>query len=143
MTSLVVAAGVPVVGALSQGVTVIPTALWWAVAALVPIHLAMMLCFELPDLESDRRAGKRVLAVRIGRDWTSRLLVGLGITTGLIVTAGYLADALSRRSLLSLLAIVPAVAALASLRTRRYGVLTASAVATLTVAALGLLLGSI
>lgn len=41
---------------------------------LFPVHLAMMLVFEVPDIDSDRRAGKRVLAVRFGQDTTLVLI---------------------------------------------------------------------
>ncbi len=39
-------------------------------AALVFLQFAMLLAFELPDVETDKLAGKRVLAVRIGEKRT-------------------------------------------------------------------------
>ncbi len=71
-TSVVVVVGVPLVGLLGQGG--IPTLRLWAILApLVAIHVGMMLMFSLPDLDSDRQVGKRVLAVRLGRTGALKL----------------------------------------------------------------------
>lgn len=65
VTSAIVVGVVPLIGVSITGGA--PTDyLWWLMAVLFPVHLAMMLVFELPDVETDRRAGKLVLAVRIG-----------------------------------------------------------------------------
>lgn len=76
LTSITVAGMVPLVGAFAMGAGPSPS-LWWAMAALVPAHMAMMLIFELPDLDTDRSAGKTVLAVRVGRVATERVVLML------------------------------------------------------------------
>lgn len=86
-TSVVVGGVLPVVGASTQGVA--PAAgLWWSIAILIPAHIGMMIAFELPDLDSDRRAGKRVLAVRLGSTATTAV-IGLNwlLALGLLVAA--------------------------------------------------------
>lgn len=80
-TTIVVTLLVPLIGVTITGASA-PTALWWSIGILAPIHMAMMLVFELPDLESDRASGKMVLGARIGRRWTLRIvtmLLGLAI----------------------------------------------------------------
>ncbi|MDH3499267.1 MAG: prenyltransferase, partial [Acidimicrobiia bacterium] len=60
-TSTVVTVFVPLVGSLAQ-TSKVASGLWWSAVILFPVHLAMMLAFELPDLDNDRAAGKAVLA---------------------------------------------------------------------------------
>jgi 1,4-dihydroxy-2-naphthoate octaprenyltransferase len=139
VTSLVVAMGVPIVGALANGGTV-SDPLRWAIAVLVPIHLAMMLCFELPDLESDREAGKSVVAVRLGRETTGSLVAGLFGVAGLALGFGVVIGPLPDLSLLSLAAATPAAISIWAMRRAQWKALTLGAVATLVVAAAGLLL---
>ena len=64
-TSLTVAGLVPATGAFSQNAA-LSSALVLMMASLAALQFAMLLAFELPDIESDRSANKRVLAVRIG-----------------------------------------------------------------------------
>ncbi len=139
--SLVVAVIVPVIGASAQAATPTP-ALWWSVAILLPVHLAMMLVFELPDLDTDRAAGKRVLAVRIGRRNTMTLvralLVGAVAVVASAALTGGLPPAAARWTLLG---VPAAVTTLVALSRRRHGILTASAVAILVLVATGLLIG--
>lgn len=131
VTSLVVVLLVPLTGAAVQG-GMAEAGLWWTAAVLLPVHLAMMLAFELPDLESDAAAGKRVLAVRIGATKTKRAVIGLlaaaGVTALGAGTAGLIDAAEVWAASVGLL---PAVATITSMRRNRYGVLTSSAVATL------------
>ena len=132
-TSMVVVVAVPVIGAEIQGST--PTGLWWAMLALLPIHLAMMLAFELPDLESDREAGKRVVAVRLGLRATEALVVvllllGFGIAAGAAMAGdpamGWI-----------LLGTPMAAGAVAAMVRQRHGVLTGTAVGALAISTVG------
>jgi 1,4-dihydroxy-2-naphthoate octaprenyltransferase len=87
--SIVVAGVVPAVGAAAQSGSV-PDALWEVVAILIPLHLGMMLAFELPDLGGDASGGKRVLAVRIGRRGATAALGAAGIAAAVAAAAlGY------------------------------------------------------
>ncbi len=59
----------------------------WAVMACLPlvlIHMAMLIVFSLPDIASDRIAGKRTLAVRLGAARAVRL-------ANTLILAAYLA----------------------------------------------------
>lgn len=86
-TSLVVGGVLPVVGAATQSLP-LRSDLWWSIAIIVPAHIGMMVAFELPDLESDRRAGKRVLAVRIGpAAATAVMLATWVLVVGLLLAA--------------------------------------------------------
>ena len=140
VTSLLVAGAVPVVGLLSQGDT--PSAsLWWSIAVLVPIHFAMMLAFELPDIDTDSAAGKKVLAVRIGRVQAIRLELALlaGAMVAAVV-AGVIGELPSSVAWWTGAAIVPTVAATKARGPNRHHLRTASAVATLVLAGIGLLI---
>jgi 1,4-dihydroxy-2-naphthoate octaprenyltransferase len=112
----------------------------WAIVALLPIHLAMMLCFELPDLDTDREAGKRVAAVRLGRQRTEALVGGLFVLGGGVLAVGIVTGHVPDLALASFAAATPAAVAVWAMRRARWGALTLGAVATLVVAALGLLL---
>lgn len=141
-TSLVVTALVPLVGALSQG-AVVGAFLAWSVATLFPIHMAMMLAFELPDLLTDRAAAKRVLAVRIGPAATVRLIRVLLAGAATVGIAGWAAGAIpSGAAAVAAVAALPAGATAYLAPRPMAGRLTTSAVATLVVAAVGLLLGA-
>ena len=134
-TSLVVVVAVPVIGWAGQQA---PTrvALWWAVGILLPVHMAMMLAFELPDLEADAASGKRVLGVRLGEARARRLIaVMLGLAAvialigvavgGIAVGAGWAVSA----------GLIPAVVLLRAARNRHHAATTVAAVSTLVVAA--------
>ena len=140
-TSLVVAGLVPFVGAWSQGVGLTED-LWWAVAALIPLHLAMMICFELPDLGSDAAAGKRVLAARMGSRRAATLIGWCAAATGAILglAAWIDGDASHRLVALGGGTLVAAVVA-GAVRRRRWQVATTGAVAALVVVAAALGLG--
>lgn len=139
VTSGIVAAGVPLIAPLSQD-TLTPE-LWWSIAILVPIHGSMMLALELPDLDTDAIAGKRVIAVRLGRSPAEFLIVGLvltGAAVGIVATA---IGGLPSSAALVGLAILPASMMVLAMTQRRDHVLTASAVATFAATGAGLLVG--
>jgi 1,4-dihydroxy-2-naphthoate polyprenyltransferase len=128
-TSITVAGMVPLVGALAMGSGPSPS-LWTAMAALVAAHMAMMLIFELPDLDTDRNAGKTVLAVRVGRVATERVVLVLHIGACLL--------ALSAPSSVPLLAAASAVVGVTrwAVTGRRWTVATGGGVAVLVLIAL-------
>lgn len=137
-TSLVVVGLVPTVGALIASGSIGSTLLW-IVAALLPVHVAMMLAFELPDVDTDRAAGKRVLAVRWGSATTRRAMVVLLLMPVAVVMGGVAADALDPAAWWTLgAAAVPAAVVQVTARGERPQLLTASGVAALAVLAGGL-----
>lgn len=141
VASVVVAGLVPLVGALAQEAA--PSdELWWAVAILVPIHLAMMVAFELPDREGDTAAGKRVLAVRLKLQ-ASRRLIGLLliVAAATVVVAGATEGLPPQAALATLAAVPPAVVLVGATYVGRAALLTTSAVATLVMVAGGLIVG--
>jgi 1,4-dihydroxy-2-naphthoate octaprenyltransferase len=141
--SAVVAGLVPLIGALSQGGT-IAAAFLWSIAIVFVLHFAMMLAFELPDLETDAAAGKRVLAVRIGRTRTRALISLLVLGAGGLLTDWGSSYAGSGSARVALLAGLPAAAVmLAAMFRDRAGLLTGAAVATLVLTAAGLLLAMV
>lgn len=140
VTTLVVAAGVPLTGALADGGPVTGE-LWWAIGVLLPTHLGMMLGFELPDLESDRDAGKRVLAVRLGFSTTRRCVVTLFTAGGATLAAGVVAGSLPSGAGWAASAAAPAVMTAAGMARERWAVVTLGSVATLVVASVGLIGG--
>ncbi len=137
-TSVVVAVLVPFVGVEMAG-DAPPSSFWWTVAVLYPVHLAMMLAFELPDLESDRQAGKRVLAVRLGRDGTRRTVLGLLFAAWVVLMVGIGTGGLRTGAAWTFGAsLFPAAFLVAGLDDDRPDLLTFSAVGLFVVAAVGL-----
>ncbi len=136
--SAVVAGLVPLIGALSQGAT-ITAALGWSIAIVLVLHVAMMLAFELPDLETDAIAGKRVLAVRIGRTRTRALISVLVLVAGgLLIARG--SSSRAGGEWVAMVAGFPAATLMLAAMVRdRAGLLTGAAVATLVLTAAGLL----
>jgi 1,4-dihydroxy-2-naphthoate polyprenyltransferase len=129
VTSITVAGMVPLVGVVAMGASPSPS-LWWAMVALVAAHMAMMLIFELPDLDTDRSAGKTVLAVRVGRVATERTVLVFHFAAWLIgLVAG------SNALLLVAAAVLVAVSRWAVAR-RLWTVATGGGVAVLVVMAL-------
>jgi 1,4-dihydroxy-2-naphthoate octaprenyltransferase len=137
--SVVVAGIVPLMGAFSQGGT-ITGVLLWSIAIVLPLHVAMMLAFELPDLETDAMAGKRVLAVRIGRTGT-RVLIVLLLVAGLAAVWGLEKSEPVRVWVAILFGLPSAMLILVAMLRDQAGLLTGSAVATLVLTAVGLLAG--
>jgi len=74
--SMVVAVLVPVYAFALQSKS-LPDVLIFAVVPLFLLHGAMLLVLEIPDLESDRKAGKRTLVVRMGLLSSLRLHFGI------------------------------------------------------------------
>lgn len=142
-TSIIVVALVPIIGVLSQGGTVTPF-LWWSVAVLLSVHMAMMLAFELPDLESDASVGKFVLAVRIGETHTIRLLRALLLTGATTLLVGWATGSIPSGTAIAVAALagLPAVAMGALASSRHHGWLTLAAVSTLGLSAFGLAVGA-
>jgi len=137
-TSLVVAVLVPLIGLMANGGGS-TSRLLWALPVLFLVHLSMMLVFELPDLASDRAAGKTVLAVRLGPNRTHVAIattLGAGAVTA--VAAIVIAEAFSAPVMVA--AGMVGTAVLSAARRQRFGLATASAVATLVVSAVAFLL---
>lgn len=130
-TSLVVTVLVPLIGSLIAPSTP-SSGLVWAMVVLFPVHLAMMLIFEIPDAETDRAAEKTVLLVRLGED---RSLI---LISGLIIVAAVIAG-IARPDQMDITTLLPwlAVAVLGlgiilhSVGRRAYGLATGVAVAEL------------
>lgn len=138
-TSAVVTIAVPVVGALVQGGP-IAVDLVWKMAALFPVHVAMMLAFEIPDLATDRAAGKTVLAVRIGPARTQHLIGLLLLIMVVIVATATTSGAFSATAWWAVAATALTISvAAAAMRRDRPQILTAAAVATLVALGAGLL----
>ena len=134
-TSLVVVVAVPVIGwAVQQAPASV--ALWWAVGILLPVHMAMMLAFELPDLESDSASGKRVLGVRLGEARSRRLIAVLLGLAAVIALIGVAVGGIAAGAGWAVSAgLIPAVVLLRAARNRHHAVTTVAAVSTLVVAA--------
>lgn len=74
---------VPVTAVMVQGAEM-PPSLWWAIAGMAGLQLAMLLAFSIPDLETDRAQGKVVLAARLGLPG-ARMMHAASVTIGLAV----------------------------------------------------------
>ena len=139
-TSVVVALLVPFVGALVQ-TNEIPAVLWWSVAVLVPIHMAMMLVLEIPDLASDAAAGKRVLAVRIGRRATVVVIGSLLVLAFAGLATAIVADRLPSGSAAAFAGLIAAAILAYALARDQHHLMTTSAVGLFVLVSGGLLLG--
>lgn len=132
-TTMVVTVAVPMVGVFANGGTPGP-GLWWAVAMVGCVHLAMMLCFEIPDLDPDAAAGKRVLGVRLGRSGTGRLISAMLAAAAAVLATGVVSGGLPAMAAWAVLAALPGAVVVIALRRAWPGALTAGAVGTLVVA---------
>ncbi len=97
---------------------------WEAFALSVPVGLlasAILVVNNIRDVETDRRAGKRTLAVQLGRDRARGLFVAMIALSFLAPVAIWLAGGLSAWVLLALLSAPLAVPLLRSVRTRTDG----------------------
>ncbi len=133
-TSLVVVGAVPVIGwAVQQAPASV--ALWWAVGILLPVHMAMMLAFELPDLESDAASGKRVLGVRLGEARSGRMIVIMLVLAAVIAAMGVAVGGIAAGAGWAVLAgLIPALVMLGAARKHHYAATTLAGVSTLVVA---------
>ncbi len=136
-TTLVVVVLVPLTGTLVQGATP-GTELLWAVAVLIPIHLGMLVAFEIPDMSSDSAAGKRVMAVRLGRVRSERSITGFYLMAAALAWS---TDPAATTFPWIAIAALPAVGVIWAARSSRFGILTTAAVTTLVVATTALLVG--
>lgn len=82
----------------------VTSAAWWASVPVGLLAATLLLANNLRDLESDSAAGKRTLAVRLGRAGAARLDLLLIAAAGTTVVAGVAVRALPPPSLLSLAA---------------------------------------
>jgi 1,4-dihydroxy-2-naphthoate octaprenyltransferase len=97
---------------------------WEALALAVPVGLlasAILVVNNVRDLETDRRAGKRTLAVRLGRERTRALYVAMVAGAFATAQAPWALGSLSPWLLLTLLAIPLAVPVVRTVRTRSDG----------------------
>ena len=140
LTSIVVTVLVPAVAVLVQAETP-PPPLYWAMAALVPAHVVMMLAFELPDLDADAESGKTVLAVRLGRARTHTTIHWLSMApTAVSAVAVLLGGQLTQMLIPPAAALIPIAGLWWSLRSERHHSMTAAGVGQLVVLAAGFLL---
>ena len=98
--------------------------------------MAMMLAFELPDLESDAAAGKRVLGVRLGEARSGRLIALMLVLAAVIAVIGVGLGGIGAGAGLAVAAgLIPALILLGAARSHNYALTTFAAVSTLVVAA--------
>jgi len=94
---------------------------WQAYACAVPVGLlasAILVVNNVRDLETDRRAGKRTLAVRLGRARTRTLYTAMVMGAFALVPLSWLLGSMSGWLLLAWLAIPLAIPLLKIVRTR-------------------------
>jgi 1,4-dihydroxy-2-naphthoate octaprenyltransferase len=97
---------------------------WEAFVCAVPVGLlasAILVVNNVRDLETDRRAGKRTLAVRLGRERTRRLYAGMLVVAFLCAPLPWLLGSMTAWLLLPWLAAPLAVALARVVRTRTDG----------------------
>jgi 1,4-dihydroxy-2-naphthoate octaprenyltransferase len=97
---------------------------WEAFALAVPVGLlaaAILVVNNVRDIETDRRAGKRTLAVRLGRERTRRLYAAMLLLAFLAPVVIWAAGGLSYCILLPILAVPLAIPLLRAVGTRTDG----------------------
>ena len=97
---------------------------WEALVLAVPVGLlasAILVVNNVRDLETDRRAGKRTLAVRLGRERARGLFVGMVALAFLTAPLPWVLGALSPWLFLAWLALPLAVPVIQVVRTRTDG----------------------
>jgi len=97
---------------------------WEAFVLAVPVGLfasAILVVNNVRDLDTDRRAGKRTLAVRLGRPATRNMYAGMLIVAFLVTPLPWLLGDLSPWLLLSWLAIPLAIGLVRTVRTHTDG----------------------
>ena len=106
-------------GSVYVQVEAVPNAAWWASVPMGLLAVAILVANNLRDIPTDAVAGKRTLAVRLGKRRTRRLYRLCVSGAFAAVLAGVLVDAIGRGSGLpawSLLAFGAAVAAIEPMR---------------------------
>lgn len=94
---------------------------WEAFACAVPVGLmasAILVVNNVRDMETDRRAGKRTLAVRLGRERTRALYTAMVAAAFLLAPLPWVLDSMTAWLLLPWLAIPLALPVLKTVRTR-------------------------
>src|SRR5246127_1276153 len=97
---------------------------WQAFACAVPVGLlaaAILVVNNVRDLETDRRAGKRTLAVRLGRDRTRTLYAAMIAAAFVTAQVPWFAGSLSPWLALTLLALPIAIPLVRTVSTRADG----------------------
>ncbi len=142
-TAITVAALVPAIGAYSQAST-LPSQLVPMIIVLSLLQYAMLLAFELPDLETDAEAGKRPFGVRFGRRTTIVMVVVVVITAALVAAGAAVDGRLEMSGALSTLVAVPsALLMLWGIARDRHAATTFGAVSMFALCGLGLLVSTL
>jgi 1,4-dihydroxy-2-naphthoate polyprenyltransferase len=97
---------------------------WLPFALSIPVGMlatAILVVNNVRDIDTDRRAGKMTLAVRIGRERARRLFVALLIGAYAVLAVGLAATGGPATALLALLSLPLALGPIARVRTRTDG----------------------
>jgi 1,4-dihydroxy-2-naphthoate polyprenyltransferase len=97
---------------------------WLPFALSIPVGMlstSILVVNNLRDTDTDRRVGKRTLAVRLGRERTRRLYAGMVLGAYVVLTIGLLLADGPAWGLLALLSAPLALRPLAAVRTRTDG----------------------